>query len=357
MQQNLPMMKKFLKIVLYLILAIVLIFIGLILTATLSNYSPDVQTVEYLSKKPNLIPSGQEVNLLTWNIGYCGLDSTMDFFYDGGKHVRPAKANVQHSLDQVLSFLKKHDTTEFFLIQEVDQNSKRSYHINEYDSIRNVFPAFLSFFGKNYDVFYVPVPFKHPMGPVRSGIQILSKYDPVSSVRWSFPGNYAWPKSLFMLDRCFLVNRYKMEDEKELIIINTHNSAYDDGSLRKMQMNFLKIFLLDEYKKGNYIIVGGDWNQSPPSFEPRFSKDVFDDKNRSLVPDDYLSQDWTWAFDPSIPSNRSVNIPYRQGVTPTTVIDFFLLSPNVRLQSINTVDLGFASSDHQPVKLKVYLSN
>jgi hypothetical protein len=26
----------------------------------------------------------------------------------------------------------------------------------------------------------------------------------------AFPGNYSWPMSLFMLDRCFLVNRYTL---------------------------------------------------------------------------------------------------------------------------------------------------
>ena len=46
-----------------------------------------------------------------------------------------------------------------------------------------------------------------------------------------------------MLDRCFLVNRYPVSNGNELLMINTHNSAYDDGSLRKQQMDFLKDFL------------------------------------------------------------------------------------------------------------------
>ncbi|HYW96486.1 MAG TPA: hypothetical protein VE870_12910, partial [Bacteroidales bacterium] len=174
-------MKKVLKIVLIIVLAVVLVFAGLIITATLSNYSPEPESVVYTSDDPDTVPQWAETDFLTWNIGYCGLDSSMDFFYDGGKQVRPPENHVRKSLEDVISFLTKNDTIEYFLLQEVDQRSKRSYHINEYDSIKNAFPRYWSFFGKNYDVFYVPLPFDDPMGPVRSGIQILSKYSPESS--------------------------------------------------------------------------------------------------------------------------------------------------------------------------------
>ena len=160
-----------------------------------------------------------------------------------------------------------------------------------------------------------------------------------------------------MLDRCFLVNRYKVDGNKELVLINTHNSAYDDGSLRKMQMNYLRRFLLEEYLQGHYVIVGGDWNQSPPGFTPEYKKDIFDDQDFTPIPADYLPEGWAWVYDDTEPTNRRVMIPYQQGTTPTTVIDFYLLSPNIRLISVNTVDLDFAVSDHQPVRMKVQLLN
>ena len=39
------------------------------------------------------------------------------------------------------------------------------------------------------------------------------------------------------------------------------------------------------------------------------------------------------------------------------VIDGFILSPNVELVSVNTLDEGFTYSDHNPVKLQVKLSS
>jgi endonuclease/exonuclease/phosphatase family metal-dependent hydrolase len=163
---------------------------------------------------------------------------------------------------------------------------------------------------------------------------------------------------VFMLDRCFLVDRYSLPVEKELLVINTHNSAYDDGTLRKGQMDYLHAFLLSEFKKGNYIIVGGDWNQTPADFTPGFRDDIFDTIQLSYIEKDYLPVEWTWLYDPSVPTNRRVNIPYQRGISRTTVIDYFLLSPNLEAHDIKGVNLDFVNSDHQPVlasfKLKKY---
>lgn len=154
---------------------------------------------------------------------------------------------------------------------------------------------------------------------------------------------------VFMLDRCFLVDRYPLTGGKQLLVINTHNSAYDDGSLRKGQMEYLHVFLTHEFEKGNYIIVGGDWNQTPYGFQPGFEKDKFDTVQLSYIEKDYLPGEWTWLYDPSIPSNRRVDKPYVSGVSRTTVIDYYLLSPNLEPAGINGVNLDFRYSDHQPV--------
>ena len=249
---------------------------------------------------------------------------------------------------------KQHKDIDFWLFQEVDQSSNRSHYINEYKAIADLLPSYISTFGKNYDVFFVPLPPTKPMGSVLSGIATFSKAVPQKSVRHSFPGNYSWPKGLFMLDRCFMVNRYKLNNNKELLIINTHNSAYDNGSLRKKQLAFLETFLRAEYKKGNYIIVGGDWNQCPPNFIPKFSENLMDNEDRMDIPKNYMS-DWTWAIQSTTPTNRRVKAPYNSKTTLTTVIDYYLLSPNVKLEEIKGINLEFKNSDHNPVYMKVKL--
>jgi endonuclease/exonuclease/phosphatase family metal-dependent hydrolase len=348
-------MKTFVKIIAGIILLAVLIFGFLIIYATLDDYKPKIQELVFKSDNPDTYPGLSEIDILIWNIGYCGLSDDMDFFYDGGKQVRTSKKNVLRNLESVINLLKTNDTLEFILLQEVDKNSKRSYHINEYDSINNRLSGYWSFFGKNYDVFFVPLPPNEPMGSVESGLQTLSRYVPGNSSRWSFPGKFGWPKSLFMLDRCFLVNRYPLRNGKELLIINTHNSAYDGGALKKHEMAYLQKWLMDEYAKGNYIIVGGDWNQSPPAFKPEYIDNVFDDVDFALIANDFMPDGWQWVYDPKVPSNRRVISPYVKGKTPTTVIDFLLISPNIEKKNVETINLDFKYSDHQPVLAKLKL--
>ena len=350
-------MKKLIKILLYLLAAILIAFILFLLYATISDFKPAEKTEIYHSEESESLATWQEFDFLIWNIGYCGLDASMDFFYDGGKQVRPSRSNVKKNLEEVKAFLESNDSVEFILLQEVDQNSKRSYGINIYDQINESLEQYNSWFGINYKVGFVPLPPGNPMGRVKSGLQTLAKNNASSVVRYSFPGNYSWPMGVFMLDRCFLMKRFKVSNNRELVVINTHNSAYDDGSLRKMQMDFLRDILLEEYKQGNYVIAGGDWNQSPYGFPKIFDDQQFDLDNYTEIEENYPDQGWIWAWDGSHPTNRRVATSYTRGETPTTLIDFYLLSPNVQPVQVKTVDLNFQNSDHQPVFLKVLLKD
>ena len=251
-----------LKVILFLILLIAIGFAGIIIYALVSDYKPEVKTEVFNSNKPDKLTDTSEISVLSWNIGYCGLDKDMDFFYDGGTKVFTPREKCIENLDAVKRFFEINYSVDFILIQEIDINSKRSYKINQFDTLSKLMNDHHPFFAKNYDVFFVPVPPASPMGKVVSGITTFSRFLPSSSVRYSFPGEYGFPKQLFMLDRCFLVNRYPLENGKELLIINTHNEAFDPGEIRRTQMAYLKEFLLAEYEKGNFIIAGGDWNQT-----------------------------------------------------------------------------------------------
>lgn len=342
---------RIVKIGAFLVLSLLGLFILFLLVFTILDYRPPEKETLYRSESPDII-ADSVFRVCSWNLGFAGLDSLMDFFYDGGTMVRPEEELVERNIEKISTYLRRFRGIDFYLLQEVDVNSKRSYGNNMYTRFEQQFKSFHSSFGTNYKVGFVPVPLTEPMGKVFSGLQTISLYAPESVDRYSFPGNYAWPKNLFMLDRCFLVNRYPMAGGKEMIIINTHNSAYDDGSLRKKQLDYLRTFLLNEYAAGNYVIVGGDWNMSPPGFVPEFREDVFDTIDVSYIPENYPDEDWQWAYDPAVPTNRRLMEPYVKGETPTTVIDFFLLSPNLELQGVNGRYLKFAYSDHSPVFMR-----
>jgi len=106
--------------------------------------------------------------LLTWNIGYACLDKEMDFFLDGGTKVITPENKCLENLNEIGNLLKRNDSIDFIFLQEVDRKSKRSYYLNEYDTIRNKLNDHFPFFAKNYDVFFVPKPILNPMGKVLS---------------------------------------------------------------------------------------------------------------------------------------------------------------------------------------------
>ena len=75
--------------------------------------------------------------------------------------------------------------------------------------------------------------------------------------------------------------------------------------------------------------------------------------DESLIPDGF-----SFAYDTSTPSCRLNNQPYDPSDTADTqyyVIDGFILSPNVTLETVKTIDEGFADSDHNPVRLTAKL--
>jgi len=333
--------------------------VAFLVFATVTDFKPaateNVAVTTPASIQPT-IPAGK-IELYTWNIGYCGLGSKMDFFYEGGKMVRPSEEYYRQCRDGVISQVKSFGKPGIVLLQEVDWQSARTYNDLQANKIEASMPEYAATFATNYKVPFVPVPPSSPMGKVNSGILTLSQYKPVEATRYQFPSAYSWPKKLFMLDRCFLLTRYNVSNGKQLVVINTHNSAYADAvELRARELNLLKNLFETEYAKGNYVIAGGDWNQNPVPY----IADSIHDGNITYaitpgIPPDFLPPGFTWAYDPNYPTNRNVDTPYTKGQTPTTLIDFFVLSPNINLVSTNTVITGFEFADHQPVGMVVEL--
>ena len=348
--------KKILKMTL-LILSPAILFglyiIGVLIYGSFHDWKPE-EKIKIPINPPHAnteVITDSLFTLMTWNIGYGGLGDASDFFYDGGKMVRSSKADVDKYIEGIGKVIQQ-STSDFVLLQEVDRHSKRSYYTNEYDVFQKKTNNYFGGFALNFNVPFVPKKYFDPIGHVESGLATFSKYYPSHATRYQFPGEFSWPLRLFNLDRCFLASRYPLANGKELIIINTHNSAYDDGSMKKQEMEYLKRFLLNEYSLGNYVIVGGDWNQCPPGFKwDQFFKKEITNEKPITIDNDFMPTNWVWAFDKSIATNRSLTFKYDSESTFTTIIDFYLLSPNIELINVQGKSLGFAYSDHQPVFL------
>jgi endonuclease/exonuclease/phosphatase family metal-dependent hydrolase len=180
-------------------------------------------------------------------------------------------------------------------------------------------------------------------------------------VRINQPSPFAWPVRVANLKRCLLAEWIPIAgSDKELVLVNLHLEAYSSDSGRDAQMRVLMDFLNAEYAKGNYCIAGGDFNQNFPGLDPA----LFRVKNDEYWAPGALTQNmlqpgWSFAADTQTPSCRLLNEPYSGSYEDSQlyVIDGFILSPNVRLQSVKTLADGFAYSDHHPVSLEVVLDN
>lgn len=342
---------------------------GCLLHGSLTDYSPSgVEDMVIHQQSSKGVIADSTLTFLTWNIGYSGLGKESDFFYNGGgfflsgnKMVRPPEDLVQKNTRGIIAtVLQKAKTTNFILLQEVDYHSKRSYYTNHQEILTSQLPKFAYTSAINFDVARVPTPIFEPWnvyGACRSGLTTLSAYTPSQAQRHQLPGEFSWPNRIFLLDRCLAINRYPTQWGKDLIVINLHNSAYDrSGNIKKQQMEYLKTICQKEYQKGNYVVVGGDWNQCPPGFKfDTFQPGAKQWSAQPNIANDFMPQDWQWIYDPEVPTIRSTSTPYDATKSFTSLIDFYLVSPNIEMKSITGIDHEFDFSDHQAVEMKVRL--
>ncbi len=349
-------MRTFLRILLVLLLVIALAFGGLLGWLSATEFKPaPVEALEIRSLSSESAPvSAKELRIMSWNIGYAGLGAESDFFMDGGKDSRPKDSDTVNRYLSGIRAAIEDEAPDLVLLQEVDLNSSRTYGIDETTSLlkNNAVHAL------NYSCPFVPIPIP-PMGRVNSGLFTTTDFEIERAERISLPCPFSWPLRIANLKRCLLVSYLPVEgSDKHLVLVNLHLEAYDDGEGKIAQTRQLREFILDEYEKGNYVIAGGDFNQTFPG-----SLDAYPMLDPSfwtpgVLDDDLLSEGWRYAYDLTTPSCRLLNQPYDPADTEHTqyyVIDGFILSPNVDLTSVTTLDCAFANSDHNPVSLLVDL--
>jgi len=362
------LLKRGLKALALLLLLILLYVVVVLIHGTATDYQPEA-IIKLEPTQSTAAPQVIEDSILrfiTWNIGYAGLGEESNFSFDqgrllfsGGAMVRPTAALSKKNHDGIVHFAGS-TASDFFLFQEVDMEARRSYYTNQFAAISEKLPQYSAYFSTNYDVTRVPIPVLEPWnayGRVHSGLGTWSRFQPQEAVRYQLPGAFAWPMRVFQLDRCTAMFRFKVKNGKELVVFNVHNSAHDtDGSLKRQEMAFLQKRFQEEYEKGNYVIAGGDWNECPPFFQfDTFMPGKTQGYKQSNIEDGFMPDDWRWVYSPLIPTNRKAKYTYEPGETFVTIIDFFLVSPNVQALEVKTLNQDFKYSDHQPVWMEVKL--
>ena len=350
-------MKVFFKILLGIIIAGILAAALAAGFLTVTEYRPD--DVEALavtgSSSGKKVPVNEPIEIISWNVGFAALGKDADFVMDGGGNVPMAdKKTVISNLEGMESILYSKDNVSIYLLQEADIDSKRSYHID----FRDEFFLSQNAFALNYSCPFVPFPWL-PFGRVNSGLLTASDYEVEAAERISLPCPFSWPLRVANLKRCLLVSYLPVEDsDKQLVLINLHLEAYDSGEGKIAQTKQLKEFMQNEYDQGNYVIAAGDFNQLFPDTEKIYPNTHPENWEVGMLEEDSIPEGFRYVFDESVPTCRLLNQPYDPEDTVNTqyyVIDGMIVSPNVQVERVETLDEGFVYSDHNPVHFALTL--
>ena len=344
-------------IVLGVILAAVIIFFAVL---TITEYKPkDTETLSIEGSASKELTQGDDFTIMTWNTGYGGLDENADFFMDGGTHVQSSDTDkVKENISAINDFIKESKADVVFL-QELDTDSKRTYGLNELSMVTDAADGFQSTYALNYKTLYVPYPWP-PIGKVTCGIATLSSFEVSDATRVSLPCPFKYPVRLANLKRCLMVDRVPIQgSDKELVLVNLHLEAYDDGEGKIAQTKQLRELLESEAKKGNYVIAGGDFNQTFSNCDTSAYPTVSDDMWVPGVIDvSEFDDSLQFVMDNSSPSCRSLDKPLAGNDSDPSVfqyyiIDGFIVSDNLEINKITTKNLNFKNSDHNPVIMNV----
>ena len=292
---------------------------------------------------------------MTFNTGYASLDDSNDFVMDGGKGSGMADRERVLENQEGIARILAENPADLYMLQELDKDSSRTFRENQLEVYGQVLPDCGWTYAPNFLCKFVPFPFHKPFGDVDSGVATYSRFAMEEPQRISLPTSFSWPMRVANLKRCMLVSRLPIEDEEaELVVINFHLEAYDSLEGKQAQTEQVLKIMAEEYARGNYVIAGGDFNQIFPEV-------VTDLKETSQwVPGDLepLPGDWRYVYDDTTPTCRLLNQPCdpESPLTQYYVIDGFILSPNVQVQRIQTVNQHFEFSDHNPVILDLLLN-
>lgn len=341
---------------------IVVAFLGYFLYVLIAFYRlPDETVLKAENASEETVSVNEQHSILSFNIGFGAYEDDYSFFMDGGHESWAwSKDRLDKNLKAIASFVKE-ENADFVLLQEVDIDGTRTYHVDESKYFTEALQeTYGHTFAQNYDSPFLMYPFYQPHGANKAGIMTFSKAAIREAVRYSLPIEESLYK-LLDLDRCYMVDRIPTEDGKELVLLNFHLSAYtSDGKIADEQVKLISEFMQNEYEKGNYVIAGGDFN-----------KDLTGDATNDFgtLP----LEDYTWAqpfpskylegknltlvvpYDPEtkIASCRNPDAPWTGDPATQFVItiDGFLVSDNVEVRESEVCDLNFKYSDHNPVRM------
>ena len=246
-------MNKLFKILFVLLLSLLITFVGFYFWASSPNLSIDKYSNIYTNEYPSQINNDSIFSIITYNIGYLsGMTNNLA--------VDKPKSLFDNNLQSVLNQFKKLNA-DIIVFQEIDFDSKRSYHINQQNEIAKLG---YNFIGEtiNWDKKYLPFPYfpiSLQFGKILSGQSILSKYKIIDQEIFTLERNKTNPfyYDAFYIDRLAQIVKIKIQN-KTLAVINVHLEAFDKETRLKQTKKIIELY--SRYSNEFPTILLGDFN-------------------------------------------------------------------------------------------------
>ncbi len=371
-------MKKVLKCTAAIVIILLLVLLAYVIYVFAAyDRLPDQMPLEIDKVLPQTgYAEKQSYRIMTYNIGFGAYEPEYSFFMDGGKSSWGKDADSVTAAVCGAGTLVRDMDVDFLLVQEVDRDGTRSYHIDELELLNQFMEGYYYTYAQNYDSPFLFFPPLEPHGANQAGIVTYSRGEIVEAIRRSLPISESFSKFVD-LDRCYSVARIPLtaadaksqqdfageavpsEGDKMLCLYNMHMSAYGSSDeIRAGQLTMLYEDMMTDYEKGNYVICGGDFNhnlktdvsRNAPEWAYPFPRESLPAGFRMAIDDAVVTKE-------EIVHNtcRSAEEPYQEETTYTVTLDGFLISDNVEVISYSHVDTGYQYSDHDPVIMEFVL--
>ncbi len=294
-------------------------------------------------------PAAATLNVTVWNLGYGGLGRESDFVADGGEHLfPPSRAAVRANVAAIDAFVAR-EAADVFVFQEVARGGPVNYWVDLKGRLDETLAGRSSVFFADFQTRLMPWPLR-----MTHGQTIYSRHSVVSADVVPLP---AEDTAIMGVKRRYasVVARIPIEGRAQgWTVASVHLAAFDpDAAVRTRQLRELLAWAEREYESGQYVVLAGDWNfqlvetDFPHRTEERFLFWLFP------FPQEALPEGWRIGADASVASVRTNHQPYIAGENYITTIDGLIVSPNVVIESLTNVDLGFAHTDHHPVRAQL----
>lgn len=295
--------------------------------------------------------AGASLRCIVWNIQY-GASVEREFFYDGGEAVSTPDHVVVRTLASIAGFIDE-QAADLALLQEIDRGSRRTGLRDEHHDLRPLFACGVT--TPYHRVRYVPHPPHEHLGRVDMHLGTYSQHglrDPRRHplARMDEP----LLRRAFNLRRAVLETRLPIDDGRELVVFNTHLSAFSrgDGTVGRQVAQLVEILQATD-EAGHPWLLAGDFNALPPGDRAeRLSRDQdqYPEQHSPLTP---LFERFATPVEP-----RQLVADIRRHGTyvpfgaqhPDRTLDYVFYGGGLQVDDLEVLDPKPRPSDHRPIR-------